>query len=77
MDEEARARELRIKSGRKFALERAYRTLTRAQVAERTGIPIEAVIAIEEGLSDFLLEDMLALLNVLDIDIKEFFADLF
>ncbi|UOE48775.1 helix-turn-helix domain-containing protein [Mucilaginibacter sp. SMC90] len=74
--DEARARELRIKSGRKFLLERAYRSLTREQVAERAGVPIETVIVIEEGISDFLLEDMLSLLNVLDIDINEFFADL-
>ncbi|WP_154402510.1 helix-turn-helix transcriptional regulator [Mucilaginibacter endophyticus] len=76
MDDKARARELRIKTGRKFALERAYRSLTVAQLAERTGIPIETIIVIEDGVSDFLLEDMLVLLNVLDIDIKEFFADL-
>ncbi|UOE49387.1 helix-turn-helix domain-containing protein [Mucilaginibacter sp. SMC90] len=76
MDEKAKARALRIKAGHKFALERAYRSLTREQVAETTGIQIETVIAIEEGLSDFLVEDMLALLDAFDIDIKEFFADL-
>lgn len=75
MNEKSKGRAHRIKFGRKIALERAYRGLTTEQVARLTGIPVAMITTIEEGRQDFPLAYMLLLLDILDVDTKEFFSD--
>jgi len=75
MDEQAKARAYRELFGRKIALERAYRALTFEQLAERTGIDIAMLIAIEDSTIDFPLEYLFLLFDALEIDARDFFSD--
>ncbi|MEO3405050.1 helix-turn-helix transcriptional regulator [Mucilaginibacter sp. CAU 1740] len=74
MDEHAKAKRNLLRFGRKIAVERAYRNISLNKIAEQTGIPIFMLSEIEAGTTDFSIEDMFLLLNILEVDLSEFFA---
>jgi transcriptional regulator with XRE-family HTH domain len=74
MDKHAKAKRNLLRFGRKIAVERAYRNISLKKIAEQTGIPIFMLSEIEAGTTDFSIEDMFLLLNVLEVDLAEFFA---
>jgi transcriptional regulator with XRE-family HTH domain len=74
MYEHAKAKRNLLRFGRKIAVERAYRNISLNKIAQQMGIPIFMLSEIEAGTTDFSIEDMFLLLNVLEVDLAEFFA---